>query len=89
MKRFSERLSILSESAKRVEDVIDAVRAKNPTRPELVRESKGRKFAGWIMSNDAALLIIGTAALMRHHQRRNEHRQEVSGRNGRRPGFLG
>jgi hypothetical protein len=88
MKRFSERLSTLSECAKRAEDVLDAVRAKNPTRPESRRESKGRSLAGWIMSNDAPLLIIGTAAVMRSRHRRNEHRQEIAGRDRRRPGFL-
>ncbi|MFC5260785.1 hypothetical protein ACFPJ1_01590 [Kribbella qitaiheensis] len=88
MKRFSERLSTLSEITKRAEDVIDAVRAKNTTRPESRRESKGRNLAGWIKANDAALLIIGTAAYMRSLQRRNEHRQEIAGRDRRRPGFL-
>ena len=88
MKRFSERLSTLSDSAKRAEDVIDAVRAKNPTRPESRRESKRRNFAGWIMSNDVLLLILGTAAAMRYRQRRDEHHQEIAGRDRRRPGFL-
>jgi hypothetical protein len=88
LNRLSERLSTLSESAKRAEDVLDAVRANNPTRPESRRESKGRSLAGWIMSNDAPLPIIGTAAVMRSRHRRNEHRQEIAGRDRRRPGFL-
>ena len=31
--------------------------------------------------------FIGTAAVMGHRQRRNEHRQEIAGRDRRRPGF--
>lgn len=88
MKRFSERLSTLSEGAQRAEDIIDAVRAKDRARPEARRESKGRNFAGWIKSNDVPLLIIGTAAVLRHRQRRNEHHQKIAGRDRRRPGFL-
>ncbi|TCO19728.1 hypothetical protein EV652_113127 [Kribbella steppae] len=88
MKRFSERLSTLTESAKRTEDVIDAVRAKNATRPETRRESSGKSFFGWIRSNDVPLLIIGTAAVMRSRQKANRHREEIASRDRRRPGFL-
>ena len=88
MKRFSERLSNLSESAKRTEDIIDAARAKNQTRPEARRESNGKSFAGWIMSNGVPSLIVGTAVVVRYRHRRNKRHEEIAGRYRRRPGFL-
>ena len=88
MKRFSERLSTLSESAKLTEDIIDAARAKNQSRPEARRESNGKSLAGWIMSNGVPSLIIGTAVVMRYRHRRGKGHVEIAGRDGRRPGFL-
>ena len=75
MKRFSERLSTLSESAKRAEDIIDAARAKDRTPPDARREGNGKNFAGWIMSNGVPALIIGRAVVMHYRQRRNKHHQ--------------
>ncbi|GAA1646095.1 hypothetical protein GCM10009744_41340 [Kribbella alba] len=75
MKRFSERLSTLSEGAKRAEEIIEAVQAKDRTRPDARRKSNGKHFAGWIMSNGVPALLLGRAVVMHYRQRRNKHHQ--------------
>jgi hypothetical protein len=86
MTRFSERLSTLSESAKRAEDIIDTARAKNGTRPDTRHDDRRRSLVGWITSNGVPL-IIGTAVVKSYRRRRNKHPDEIAARAHRRLGL--